>query len=124
MPAGLAHRRRTGPPLNYTVQVLIAVVGCVTVDLAVLRTKMLARRAFWASYAIVLGGQLVVNGLLTGLPVVRYDAAAITGYRLAYAPVEDIVFGFCLVLSTLSIWVWLGRRRAYPPTPDSEPTTP
>ena len=25
-------------------------------------------------------------------------------------PVEDLVFGFALVLLSLSIWVWLGRR--------------
>jgi hypothetical protein len=27
-----------------------------------------------------------------------------------YAPVEDLVFGFALVLLTLDLWVWWGRR--------------
>ncbi len=58
----------------------------------------------------MLGFQLIVNGLLTGLPVVRYRADAIIGWRVAYAPVEDLLFGFALVLLTLTGWVGLGRR--------------
>jgi hypothetical protein len=27
-----------------------------------------------------------------------------------YAPVEDLVFGFALVLTTCVVWVWLGGR--------------
>jgi len=30
--------------------------------------------------------------------------------RLVYAPVEDLAFGFALVLTTSVVWVWLGRR--------------
>ena len=69
------------------------------------------RKAFWASYAILFGFQLLVNGVLTGLRIVRYDPDAILGLRLAYAPVEDLGFGFALILLTLSCWVALGRRR-------------
>ena len=50
-----------------------------------------------------------VNGLLTGLRIVRYDPAQIIGWRLAYAPVEDLLFGFALVTTTLTLWVWAGR---------------
>jgi lycopene cyclase domain-containing protein len=96
--------------VTYTVLALIALVGAAAVDLAVLRTNLLLRKAFWTAYAIVLAFQLVVNGVLTGLPVVRYDEAAITGLRIVYAPVEDLLFGFAMVLLTLSTWVWLGRR--------------
>ncbi|MDX6324500.1 MAG: hypothetical protein QOK15_854, partial [Nocardioidaceae bacterium] len=30
--------------------------------------------------------------------------------RLGYAPVEDLAFGFALVLTTCVVWVLLGRR--------------
>jgi len=30
--------------------------------------------------------------------------------RVFFAPVEDLFFGFALVLLSLSMWVWLGRR--------------
>jgi hypothetical protein len=39
-----------------------------------------------------------------------YDPDAIIGWRLVYAPVEDLVFGFAMVLLTLDLWVWWGRR--------------
>jgi lycopene cyclase domain-containing protein len=68
-----------------------------------------SRAAFWATYPIILGFQLVANGVLTGRGVVRYRADAIIGWRLFHAPVEDLLFGFALVLLTLSAWVWLGR---------------
>jgi lycopene cyclase domain-containing protein len=76
----------------------------------VLRTKVLARKAFWTAYAIVVFFQLVTNGILTGRRVVTYDAAAIVGVRIVYAPVEDLLFGFALVVQTLSWWVFWGRR--------------
>ena len=30
--------------------------------------------------------------------------------RLVFAPVEDLAFGFALVLTSCVAWVWLGRR--------------
>ena len=65
---------------------------------------------FWATYPIILGFQLLSNGILTGRGIVLYDPDGHLGLRLVYAPVEDLLFGFALVLFTLSLWVWLGRR--------------
>lgn len=96
--------------MSYTVAALMGVAAALLLDLVVLRTKLLLRKAFWVSYAIIIAFQLLVNGLLTGLHIVRYSPEAITGWRLAYAPVEDIGFGFALVTATLSSWVWHGRR--------------
>src|SRR5690348_10249961 len=101
--------------MSYTAAALVGVFGAVLVDLGLLRTMLLRRKAFWTSYAIVAFFQLIVNGLLTGLNVVRYDPRRILGLRIVYAPVEDLLFGFAMVLVTLSLWVWWGRiesRRA------------
>jgi lycopene cyclase domain-containing protein len=95
--------------VSYTALALLAVLAVVVLDLLIARTRLLGRRAFWAAYAIVLGFQLIVNGVLTGLPVVRYDPKAIIGLRVVYAPVEDLLFGFAMVVLTLTTWVWLGR---------------
>jgi lycopene cyclase domain-containing protein len=100
--------------MTYTWTVLLGVAGAATLDLVLLRTNLLRRKAFWTAYAIVLFFQLIVNGLLTGLRIVRYDASTIVGWRLAYEPVEDLLFGFAMVLMTLSLWVWLGRRGVQP----------
>jgi lycopene cyclase domain-containing protein len=96
--------------VTYTLVVSIAVAAAIGLDLALTRVRLVARKAFWVSYAIILAFQLIVNGLLTGVPIVRYRPSAIIGWRIGYAPVEDLLFGFSLVLSTLTIWVWLGRR--------------
>ncbi len=99
--------------MSYTVAALVAVAAAVLLDLAVLRTRLLTRRAFWVAYVIVVVFQLVVNGLLTGLDVVRYDPARIIGLRIVFAPVEDLLFGFAMVVVTLMAWLLaapLGER--------------
>lgn len=110
--------------MSYTGLVLLGLVVAVGYDMILLRTRLLTRRVFWVSYAIMITFQLLSNGVLTGLRVVRYDGDMIIGTgslepgtppflgdgRIAFAPVEDIGFGFALILITLSTWIWLGRR--------------
>ena len=99
---------------GYTFASLGAVLVAVLTDLLLLRTGLLRTKLFWASYGIVVFFQLIVNGVLTGLGIVQYDPRVITGLRLAYAPVEDLGFGFALVCLTLSLWARLtttARRR-------------
>lgn len=114
--------------MTYTEAALLGVVLALALD-QLARTRLVRRRAFWAAYAIVLFFQLVVNGLLTGLRIVRYDPAQIVGPRIVFAPVEDLLFGFALVLSTLVVWVALGRTGRFSdgragrgrPGPDHDP---
>lgn len=96
--------------MSYTQLAVLGVAGAVLVDTVVLRTWLLRRRTYWTAYAIVLFFQLVTNGILTGFDIVRYDPDAILGLRIVFAPVEDLLFGYAMVLLTLSSWVWLGRR--------------
>lgn len=106
--------------MTYTQLAVLAVVITIVLDLAVLRTRLLTRRAFWTAYAIVFMFQLITNGWLTSRRIVIYDGAAIIGSgspvflgdgRLAWAPVEDVLFGFALVVQAMAWWVWWGRRR-------------
>ena len=96
--------------MSYSALAVIAVVGVLVVDLAVYRTRMVTRPVFWVAYAIVLFFQLLMNGVLTGLDVVVYDPDAIWGPRIAYAPVEDLLFGFAMVTLTLATWAAVNRR--------------
>jgi lycopene cyclase domain-containing protein len=96
--------------MTYSALAVTAVVAVLVVDLAVLRTRMVTRRVFWVAYAIVIVFQLLMNGVLTGLDVVVYDPDAIWGPRIAYAPVEDLLFGFALVTLTLASWAAVNRR--------------
>jgi lycopene cyclase domain-containing protein len=110
--------------VTYTAAVAVGVLGALAVDLAVLRTRLVLGRVFWATYPIVLVFQLISNGVLTGRGVVRYNRSAISGLRVAYAPVEDLAFGFALVLTALSLWVWWGRRGLNPPDSSTPPRAP
>ena len=96
--------------MTYSALAVVAVVAVVLADLLVFRTRMVTRTAFWVAYAIVVVFQLLMNGVLTGLGVVTYDPAAIWGPRIAYAPVEDLLFGFALVTLTLATWAAVNRR--------------
>jgi lycopene cyclase domain-containing protein len=96
--------------MTYTQAALLGVVATVLLDLVVLRTRLLTRKLFWTAYAIIVFFQLVTNGILTGRKVVTYDPDVILGLRIVYAPVEDLLFGFALVLQTLAWWVFWGRR--------------
>ncbi|MEO7981152.1 MAG: lycopene cyclase domain-containing protein [Sporichthyaceae bacterium] len=105
--------------MSYTALAVVGVVGAVLLDLVVLRTRVVTRRAFWTAYAIIVGFQLLTNGWLTGRDIVRYDDGATLGVRLVYAPVEDLLFGFSLVVQTLSWWVYWGRRGVNRPVRDA-----
>jgi lycopene cyclase domain-containing protein len=105
--------------MTYTDAALIGVTFAIVLDQFVLRTNLLRRKGFWASYAIILCFQLLVNGILTGDMLVVYSPHAILGsasphllghWRIADEPVEDLLFGFSLVVQTLSWWTWWGRR--------------
>jgi lycopene cyclase domain-containing protein len=96
--------------VSYSALAVTAVVAVLVVDLVVYRTRMVTRRVFWVAYAIVIVFQLLMNGVLTGLDVVVYDSDAIWGPRIAYAPVEDLLFGFALVTLTLATWAAVNRR--------------
>ena len=83
--------------MSYTQIAIMAVVLAALLDLYLVRTRLLLRRAFWTSYAIILPFQLLTNWWLTSRNIVMYDIRAIIGPRLASAPLEDIAFGFALI---------------------------
>ena len=110
--------------MTYTQAALLGVAVTVLLDMVVLRTRLLGRRIFWASYAIIVFFQLLSNGVLTGRGIVFYASHAVAGVgsvagerppmfgqgRVFYAPFEDLLFGFSLVVQTLAWWVFWGRR--------------
>ena len=105
--------------MTYTALTVMAVLATITLDRWVARTRVTSTASWWCAYGIIVFFQLLTNGWLTGRGIVRYDGDSIIGServtffgdgRLVFAPVEDLGFGFALVLTTTVVWVWLGRR--------------
>ena len=96
--------------MSYTITATTFLIASVLFDLSGTKIGLLRRRAFWSSYAIILPFQLLTNWWLTSRNIVMYRSGAITGLRIASAPVEDLLFGFALVLSVLTLWVRVGKR--------------
>ena len=96
--------------MTYTAVAAVAVVAAVLLDQLVVRTRLTSTGPWWTAYGIIVVFQLLTNGWLTGRGIVRYDPDAIFGPRILFAPVEDLGFGFALVLTTCVAWVRLGPR--------------
>lgn len=60
--------------------------------------------SFLVSYLICLIPFLIVNGLLTSIPVVIYNDAENLGVRIFNIPFEDIFYGMLLVLMNIAIY--------------------
>jgi hypothetical protein len=110
--------------VTYTQLAFSAAALAVVADLLLLRTRLVTRKVFWISYAIIVFFQLLSNGVLTGSGTVHYDGDVIIGSsspegarppfvgdgRIAYAPVEDLLFGFAMILWSQGLWILWGRR--------------
>ena len=106
--------------MSYTVIAVVGVLAAVVLDRWVVRSRLTSTRSWWSAYAIIVFFQLLTNGWLTGRRIVQYDPGTILGdervvllghWRILYAPVEDLLFGFGLVLTSCVAWTWLGRTR-------------
>jgi len=89
---------------------LNAVFLAVVLDLFVLRSQMMTRGIFWLTYFLILPFQLLTNWWLTSNEIVMYALSDITGQRLAGAPIEDLLFGFSMILLTISAWEFFKKR--------------
>ncbi len=99
--------------MTYTALAAVAMVVAVAADRWVFRTRLTGSRTWWTAYSIVVVFQLLTNGWLTGRGIVQYAGDTILGSeritmfgdgRLMYAPIEDLGFGFALVLMTCVVW--------------------
>ncbi|NQW27658.1 MAG: lycopene cyclase domain-containing protein [Flammeovirgaceae bacterium] len=89
---------------------LNAVIVAIIFDLYLLRSQMMTRKIFWKTYFLILPFQLLTNWWLTSNKIVMYSEGEIIGTRIAGAPMEDLLFGFSMILLTLSFWEFFAER--------------
>ena len=98
--------------LSYTQITVYALILTVLFDMFITRNSLLSTLRFWVSYAIIVPFQLITNWWLTSREIVIYNPEAIVGLRIAGAPIEDLIFGFAMILAVMSMWETLLKRAA------------
>lgn len=72
------------------------------------KSKILGR--FYLAYLVHLVPFLLVNGILTALPVVIYNEAHNTGLRIYTIPAEDTMYSMLMLLITITVYEYLKSR--------------
>lgn len=96
---------------------LIAMASCALVAIAApfLTPWMLSSRVFWAFVVVTMGMFVMMNMVLTSLPIVEYDPEVIWGGdgpwngRFFTIPLEDFFYNLSLLTSFLMVYL-LGKR--------------
>ena len=98
--------------MSYTGIAFFALCTALLADVQFFYTNLVLKKAFWVSYSIILPFQLLTNWWLTSRGIVQYNPDEIIGVRIASAPIEDLAFGFALILGVLSSWIHTSRPRS------------
>lgn len=98
--------------MSYTIPALLAAAVTLVFDLFVFRTRIVRTRHYLRFIGFMTIGFLLCNGILTALPVVTYNPSEMLNIRFFTIPVEDFVYGFALVTSTISIYEFINRKEA------------
>jgi len=85
---------------NYTAVVLL-ICGIFFMITALFYSKILKSIFYWVTIAITFIPFLIVNYLLTSLPVVKYNNEQTWGVRILTIPIEDFFYSF----SMISFWL-------------------
>jgi lycopene cyclase domain-containing protein len=90
--------------LSYTQITVYALILTILFDMFIAKNSLLSTLRFWFSYFIILPFQLFTNWWLTSREIVIYNSETIIGLRVAGAPIEDLIFGFAMILAVMSLW--------------------
>ncbi len=92
---------------------LLAFFSCAAFLVFTLKLKpaLLQSSHTWEYFLFSFVAFLIVNGILTGLPVVLYNPKAILGYRVITIPVEDFFYNFSFLGFNLLLYRLIAKDR-------------
>ncbi|MHA6247319.1 lycopene cyclase domain-containing protein [Pontibacter sp. CAU 1760] len=100
----------------YTSITFVALALLHLVHLRLFGTRYLGR--FYMMYVVHLLPFLLVNGVLTYMPIVWYNNAYNLGLRIVSIPVEDTMYSMLMLLLTVSVYEgWRQQKRAKQSSP-------
>lgn len=88
--------------LTYTSVTFISLALLLSVLIFLVRASYLF--VFFTMYVIHLLPFIIINGILTALPVVSYNAQYISGFHIGTIPAEDTLYSMLLLLMNVSIY--------------------
>ena len=94
---------------TFTAFLIASLVLTIVTSLKPIRSKL---KRFYFAYFVCLLPFFIVNGVLTGIPVVAYKPASIIGIRVFSIAVEDLFYTFSILLVDFAIYEML-RYRAH-----------
>lgn len=68
---------------------------------------------FYLTYLVHLVPFIIIDGLLTYLPVVRYNDTENLGIKLLSIPVEDMVYSFLLLLINITLYEFFKKNKHF-----------
>lgn len=101
---GLLHLRQLYTSVTF---LLLPVIYLIHYN--IFRDKLLGR--FYMAYLVHLVPFLLVNGVLTALPVVWYNNDYNLGVRLTTIPIEDTMYSMVMLLITITAYEYFQRRK-------------
>lgn len=96
-------------PKHYTSTVLIF-SGLILFLGFIFMSKVILSKVFFLTVMISYIPFFVVNYILTSIPIVIYNPAAILGIRILTIPIEDFIYSFSMILSWILVYSLIKSR--------------
>jgi lycopene cyclase domain-containing protein len=88
---------------EYTALSLVSVILPIWLDFHT-KCNLLKRKRFYVFLGIIFIFKLMVNGFLTAEGIVVYNPEFYLGIRVTSIPLEDFLFAFSMVSTTIILW--------------------
>jgi lycopene cyclase domain-containing protein len=102
----------------YPAASLAAAAAVIVLELAVLRTGIFRKPAYWVAMLVSYTFMVPVDGWLTKLsaPIVLYHDGDTSGLRPVWDILaEEFLYAFALLTLVIALWDWAGRWDGDPP---------
>jgi lycopene cyclase domain-containing protein len=97
------------PDRIYPIILFSLIILILLIHLFILRSEYLGR--FYLSFAVCILPFLIVNGLLTALPILRYKETDIMRIRIYTIPMEDLFYGMLFLLLITSFYEYFRKKK-------------
>jgi lycopene cyclase domain-containing protein len=95
---------------EYTILAIVSVLLTVYLD-KVSGINLLKKNSYSVYILVILFFKMLVNGYLTGKPIVIYRPQFFIGLRIGRIPLEDFLFGFSMVTMAIIFWEYFKKEQ-------------